>query len=112
MSGGGISLQTTIVQLGSVAQTQLKGQQTSHPTTPFSDRLEANQEAKVQRVRQADEAERKRIDPDARRDQRRREQAPGDREEPLAPDGAALPADEVASGEEATDVGRHIDTRA
>ncbi len=70
VAGGGVSLQTTIVQLGSVAQTQLKGQQAHHPTTPFSERLDANQDATVQRVRKADEAERKRIDADAKRERR------------------------------------------
>jgi hypothetical protein len=113
VAGGGVSLQTTIVQLGSVAQTQLKGQQAHHPTTPFSERLDANQDATVQRVRKADEAERKRIDADAKRERRRRERAT-DEGEPEAVVAAA--ADETApeAGPEGgeNDVGRLIDTRA
>ena len=112
MAGGGISLQTTIVQLGSVAQTQLKGQQAHHPTTPFSERLDASQDTTVQRVRKADEAERKRIDADGRRERRRRER-PADEG---APEAAAAAADEPApeAGPEGgeNDVGRLIDTRA
>ena len=114
MAGGGVSLQTTIVQLGSVAQTQLKGQQAHHPTTPFSERLDANQDATVQRVRKADEAERKRIDADAKRERRRREHA-ADEGEPEAIV-AAVAADETTpeAGPEGgeNDVGRLIDTRA
>jgi len=112
VAGDGVSLQTTIVQLGSVAQTQLKGQQTHHPTTPFSERLDASQDAKVQRVRKADEAERKRIDGDAERERRRREQ-PEDKaatEAAAAADADGAPAEAPPSGE--NDVGRLIDTRA
>lgn len=114
MSGNGVSLQPTIVQLGSVAQSQLKGQQTHHPATPFSERLDATQDAKVQRVRKADNAERKRIDGDAERERRRRER-PAD-EEPAeqattATDDATPTAEpEPESGE--PDRGRLIDTRA
>ncbi len=112
MAGDGVSLQTTIVQLGSVAQTQLKGQQTHHPTTPFSERLDASQDAKVQRVRKADEAERKRIDADAERERRRRERPPeeGTPEQATAAADEAVPAAGPEGGE--PDVGRLIDTRA
>ncbi|MHB8078760.1 MAG: hypothetical protein ACYDIE_05855 [Candidatus Krumholzibacteriia bacterium] len=112
MSGNGVSLQPTIVQLGAVAQSQMKGQQTHHPTTPFSERLDATQDAKVQRVRKADEAERKRIDADAERERRRREHPPGEE----TPEQTAAPADDAApeaapeGGE--PDIGRLIDTRA
>ena len=113
MAGGGVSLQTTIVQLGSVAQTQLKGQQTHHPTTPFSERLDANQDTTVQRVRKADEAERKRIDADAKRERRRRER-PADEGAPEAATAAAADDTAPEAGPEGgeNDVGRLIDTRA
>ena len=113
MAGGGVSLQTTIVQLGSVAQTQLKGQQAHHPTTPFSERLDANQDATVQRVRKADEAERKRIDADARRERRQRER-PSDEGEPETIVTAAADDTAPETGQEGgeNNVGRLIDTRA
>ncbi len=113
MAGDGVSLQTTIVQLGSVAQTQLKGQQAHHPTTPFSERLDANQDATVQRVRKAEEAERKRIDAEARRERRQQERQ-ADEGEPEKIVTAAADDTAPETGQEGgeNDVGRLIDTRA
>lgn len=115
MSADGVSLQPTIVQMGTVAQAQAKGQQSQHPTTPFSERLDQNQESKVQRPHKPDEARRGGIDPDERRGERRRDGS-GKREEAGseaqadqsgAPDGPAGQAAEDASG-----LGRLLDRRA
>ena len=73
MAADGVSLPTTIAQMGSVAKTQVKGQQTTQATTPFAEQLENKEDLKVQRVKEAEKAEKKRIDPDAeRKDKRQR----------------------------------------
>jgi len=75
MSGDGISLQTTIAQSGTVAKTQLKGQQQHQQTVPLSEQLDKSKDLKVNRVKQAEKAEQNQVDPDARREkgQRRKE---------------------------------------
>ncbi len=49
-AGDGVSLPTTLAQMGSVAKTQAKGQQAPAQTTPFSDQLNRDDDLKVQRV--------------------------------------------------------------
>jgi len=111
MSGDGVSLQPTIVQMGTVAQAQAKGQQAQHPTSPFSERLEQNQDTKVQRVRKADEARRGRVD----REEKRREQGRGAAGEHGAAGqerGSPPPDDSTAGPDDDPGVGRLLDTRA
>ncbi len=72
MAGDGVSLPTTIAQLGSVARTQAKGQQTAHPAAPFADQLEKKDELKVQHIKEIQKAEQQKIDPDKEKDKRRR----------------------------------------
>jgi membrane protein involved in colicin uptake len=111
MAGDGISLQTTLSQLGNVAKTQAKGQQSNPSTTPLSEQLDKSKDLKVDRVKQTEKAEQQRIDPDKQkeRDKRRR------RRRRRPEDEAA--ADKTAEGdpleaEAAPDVGRLVDTRA
>ena len=72
MAGDGISLQTNLAQLGTVAKTQAKSQQTPHTTTPFSEQVAKQDELKTQRVKQIEQTEKQQVDPDAERDRRRR----------------------------------------
>ncbi len=113
MSGDGVSLQPTIVQMGTVAQTQAKGQQATHPTTPFSERLEPSQDTKVRRARKPDETTKRQVDPEARRDQ---ERAPGRDGQRAADAGGQEPAPAAEGaapgGPDDAPVGRLIDTRA
>ena len=63
-AGDGVSLPTTLAQLGNVAKTQAKSQHTPTQVTPFSEQLDKDDDLRVQRIKQAEEAEQNKIDPD------------------------------------------------
>jgi len=63
-AGDGVSLPTTLAQMGSVAKTQAKGQQAATQTTPFADQVKQNEDLKVQRVHETSEAQQQAIDPE------------------------------------------------
>lgn len=107
MAGDGVSLPTTIANLGAVAKTQAKGQQTAQPTTPFAEQFDKNDDLKVQRVKEAEEAAKKKVDPDAdnkdRRQKRRQKRnrkllEAGEREERRGGDEQQDEQDEEAIG--------------
>ncbi len=112
MAGDGVSLQTTISQLGSVAKTQLKGQQQNQQTAPLSDQLDKSKDLKVNRVKKAEKAEKGQIEPDARRKNRERKKQRQDTDSG-SPKAAGTDVDPQA--EEAPvdggEVGRLVDTR-
>ena len=64
MAGDGVSLPTTIAQMGSVAKAQAKAQQPAQQATPFSEQLDKKDELKAQRIRQVKETEQQKIKPD------------------------------------------------
>ena len=72
MSGDGVSLPTTLSQLGSVAKTQARGQQSSQQVTPFSEQLSKKEELHVQRVKETPKAEEGRINPDEEKEDKRK----------------------------------------
>ncbi len=72
MSGDGVSMPTQLAQIGSVAKTQARVQQAAQPASPFSEQLEKNDELKAQRIKEAKEAEKSKVDPDEDRRQRRK----------------------------------------
>lgn len=115
MAGDGISLPTSIAQMGSVAKTQAKTQHVTQQAAPFADQLEKKDELRTQRVRETQKADQQGINPDAERekDKRRRRRLkrgrkfpPGEGEE----DEQELQADE-GEGEEGEKVGLLIDLR-
>jgi len=121
MSGSGVSLQTTIAQATNAAQTQLKGQQTHHATTPLSEKLDSSQDTTIQHVRRPEKTDHERVQPDPERERRRRRARERERDRerqagaaPAAPGAAAADAAGGASGEAAPSqgVGRLIDTKA
>ena len=61
MAGDGVSLPTTIAQMGSVAKTQARGQQSSPQVTPFSEQKEDQDEFGIQRVKETTEAEKNHV---------------------------------------------------
>ena len=71
-AGDGVSLPTTLAQMGSVAKTQAKGQQTATQTVPFSDQLNKDDDLKVQRVKETDEATQRKIDANAEKPDKRK----------------------------------------
>ena len=117
MNSDGVSLPTTISQLGSVAKSQARAQQTGQNAVPFQKQLDKQEELKVQRVQQAEKSGHRRVEadderPDKRkRRRRRREQKLLEREQAEA---AAAGADgrDRDDDEERDRVGGLIDLRA
>jgi hypothetical protein len=73
MPGDGVSLPTTLAQMGSVAKTQARGQQASPQVTPFSEQKSDKDALTVQRVRETDPGEKSRVKADREeRDTRKR----------------------------------------
>ncbi len=73
MSGDGVSMPTTLSQMGRVAKAQARGQQQNQQVTPFSEQQEKRDQLKLQKVRETQETEKQRIDPDEEeKDKRKR----------------------------------------
>lgn len=73
MPGDGVSLPTTLAQMGSVAKTQARGQQTSPQVTPFSEQKADREELRIQRVKETSETEKSRVNrQDEEKDKRKR----------------------------------------
>ena len=73
MPGDGVYLPTTLAQMGSVAKTQARGQQSSPQVTPFSEQKDGQEELRIQRVKETTEAEKNRlIKQDEEKDKRKR----------------------------------------
>ncbi len=73
MPGDGVSLPTSLAQMGNVAKTQARGQQSAPQVTPFSEKKEGQEELKVQRVTETKEAEKNRVTRrDEEKDKRKR----------------------------------------
>lgn len=113
MPGDGVSLSTTLSQLGSVAKTQAKGMQQAQPVAPFSDQQDKQDELKVQRVQETKEQENRGVDPDADRPdkrQRRRHRRQRKLLEESAADDDGSTSDE-ADTEDRETLGKLIDLR-
>lgn len=73
MPADGVSLPTTLAQMGTVAKAQARGQQGTQQAVPFHEQRDKKDDLKVQRVHEAKAAEKGRIEPDEdRRDKRQR----------------------------------------
>jgi hypothetical protein len=73
MPGDGVSLPTSVAQLGTVAKTQARAQQTATQVTPFSEQIKGQEDLKVQRVKETSEAEKNRVTgEDQEKDKRKR----------------------------------------
>ncbi|MBK8166151.1 MAG: hypothetical protein IPK64_09305 [bacterium] len=110
MPGDGVSLPTTLAQLGSVAKAQVRVTSPSQPATPFAELQEQKGELKARKVQETEPAQAdRRIDgdrdaPDKRQRRRQRRQA---RTGPVDPDPSAAAAEENASP-----LGTLVDLRA
>lgn len=104
---------TTLSQMGSVAKTQAKGQQNPTHVTPFSEQMNRDEDLRVQRVKQTEEAQQENVDPDRenpdkrkrRRLNRQRKLLEESSEEDLAP------SDEVEGDSDEESLGVLIDMR-
>lgn len=110
MSNDGVSLQTTISQLGNVAKTQAKDQQTQQPATNQGEKLSESEELKTQRVQQTDQTDRKGVDPESSRRQQRRRKRRRREGQSTAEDDEQIADASDANGSSDT-VGKIVDTR-
>lgn len=111
MSADGVSLPTTLAQMGTVAKAQARGQQGAQPAVPFQEQLEKKDELKVQRVHDAKAPEHRRIETeeeglDKRQKRRARRQRKAD-----AAGAEAAAEDPPAGGPEEATLGARIDLR-
>jgi hypothetical protein len=116
MAGDGVSLQTNISQLGNVAKTQSRAQQGGAVDPDQARQLKKEDVAPLQKVRETGQAEKKQVDPDARRPRRRGrgedEDADGDPRETVRGD-EDEDQDRTPGSETATSgVGGLVDTKA
>jgi hypothetical protein len=73
MSGDGVSLPTSLAQMGNVAKTQARGQQSAPQVTPYSEQKGSQEELRVRRVAESTEAEKNRVKrQDEEKDKRKR----------------------------------------
>jgi hypothetical protein len=73
MPGDGVSLPTTLAQMGSVAKTQARGQQAAPQVTPFSEQQNDKDALTVQRVKETAPGEKSRVKADREeKDKRKR----------------------------------------
>ena len=56
MSGDGVSIPTSLAQMGNVAKSQARSQNTAAPATPFAEQMGKKEELKVQRVKETQES--------------------------------------------------------
>jgi hypothetical protein len=114
-AGDGVSLPTTLSQMGSVAKTQAKGQQTATHTAPVPERMQADEDLRVNRVKETDGATQDKVDPNKdspdkrkRRRLRRNRRLPGENDDE-ASDAAGAGEDDDGDAEK---LGRLIDMLA
>jgi hypothetical protein len=76
MAGDGVSIQTTITQLGNLAKAQSRSQQSGTTAPGQAQELAKEDVAPLQKVRETDKSEKKGVDPDQERKRRRRPDDP------------------------------------
>jgi hypothetical protein len=115
MAGDGVSLPTNIAQMGSVAKTQAKGQQTHNQAQPFADQVHKKDELKAQRVKETNKAEQQKINPDEERERDKRRRRRQRRKAKFASDQATEELEQLqeegAETPDAEQVGRLLDLR-
>ena len=106
MNGDGFAVKTTIAQMGNVARSQLKAQQV-HNSGPEHGKKPGEKESRIEKLREAEDAQKAKVDPDRSREdgQRRR--------------GREQPTDESETNDEQRDpdgteaiIGLRIDIKA
>ena len=71
-AGDGVSLPTTIAQMGTVAKVQAKGQTTLTQAAPFSEQLADKDELQVERIKESDESAEQQLNPDRKNSDKRK----------------------------------------
>lgn len=72
MNADGVSLPTTLSQMGKVARTQVKSQQQATAVTPYNEREENKDDLKLKKVREMEKAAKERVEADRREEKDRR----------------------------------------
>jgi hypothetical protein len=113
MPGDGVSLPTTLAQLGNVAKVQARAASPPQPTTPFADRADQRGELMVRKVQEPKDNKAQRgLDPEQhgldrrQRRRQRREDRNNDPDEQLDTDQDAV------TPEDASPLGHLLDLRA
>jgi len=105
-AGDGVSLPTTIVQMGTVAKAQAQSQSTATSTVPFSEQL-ANDELRVERVKESDEAAEQKMNPDGKNSDKRKRRRLNRKRKELSSD-----QEDQDQDQETDELGILIDMRA
>ena len=109
MAGDGVSLQTNISQLGSVAKAQARGQQT-HAVAPGQKPAQDEDVQPLQKVKENEKTDPEGLDPEKRRGRDRRD---GDRRPETAAGAEESDTDaEETDADDAPWLGGHIDIKA
>jgi hypothetical protein len=109
MAGDGVSLQTTLLQLGSLAKSQARSQGPT-PAPNLAEQLKQLDVAPTEKVRETEKSDQDGVDPDGKQeDARRRRRREG--EQPASADAAGETAGDDET-EDAAGVGGLIDTKA
>ena len=105
MAGDGVSLPTNLAQMGTVAKAQARGQQSGVNTT-VAHELQKKDVKPLQKVREAEKADQKAVDPDQ---QQSRQRNPDDEDEKHQP---GDPEQDESNAQPPVDVGGLVDTKA
>lgn len=111
MAGDGVSLQTTLLQLGSLAKSQARSQGPT-PAPNLAEQLKQQDVAPTEKVRETEQSDQDGVDPDGKQEDARRRRRRRDEDEQHA---AAEADGDTADDEETEDaagVGGLIDTKA
>lgn len=107
MAGDGVSLQTTLTQMGSVAKSQARAQQTA-AVPGQAQQLEKEEVKPLEKVRQAEKTEKQQVEADRRRERRRRRQ----QDRAVAADAGADETRDDEEGAAGANLGGLIDIKA
>ena len=112
MSGDGVSLPTTLAQLGNVAKAQARASSQPKPATPFAELQEQKGELQARRVQQPEQAQHDRgIDPE-RRDLDKRQRRRQRRQERQDAGASGADGDGQDDTDNASPLGHLVDLRA
>lgn len=71
-AGDGVSLPTTIVQMGTVAKAQAQSQTTPNHTVPFSEKLANEDDLRVERLQESDDPDHEQVNRDGKKSDKRK----------------------------------------
>ena len=114
MAGDGVSLQTNITQLGNLAKSQSRAQQSGAVNPDQARQLEKEDVQPLEKVRETEKAEKKQVDPEQERSRHRRRRREDRQRADSAGEDAAEdePEDPEQSADATPGLGGLVDTKA